>query len=761
MQLLRMGAAALTSTLAALEAPYLIIFFLFALSCLLWIGAGRHHRMLMTGALVVFYGIGLFHQTHHMSHFTGDETEWTVVFSDDLKMDGDRLNAGVDEVFTGENLRLSYRMKSEEEKQQLASMISPGLTCRIRAEAVKPNEARNTGEFNYRTYLSTIHTFYILSPESISKEHCTINDSIHYAPARWRIAALQHVYNLFPEPLNSTAAALLFGDRTSSSESVNEDYEQLGIVHILSISGLHVTMMTGLIFFVLIRAGITREQARFIILIFLPLYALLTGASPPVVRACFMTGSIIAAISSHVLLTPASALGAAFLVMLAFDPYLVFQAGFQLSYVVTLALVLSSGVILKRSRNVIELSLAVSVISQMAALPFLIYHFSELSIIAPFANLLFVPFYSVIMMPALFAAFVLSFFMPVNLLTDLANLFLKMMDSLAAKMADLPFAVVVTGQPDMEWILIACTVAISSFILWEKKETIWYSLILCGLLIGVLTGLSRFSSEGEVTFIDVGQGDSIFIRLPYGKGTYLIDTGGRLPFEKEAWADRSGGFSVGKDTVVPFLKRKGVTKLDKLILTHADYDHAGAAAEVLSYISADEIIISPGSANVDVMKEILAAASDKKIRVREGFEGEQWTAGGSFFHFLSPNDRNYEGNNDSLVLYASIGGENWLFTGDFEEPGEQEFQKKYKIDVDWLKVGHHGSRTSTSDGFVKSIKPEFAVISAGVDNRYGHPHKEVLENLSGVYVYRTDQHGSISYTFKGEHGIVSTAIQPE
>jgi competence protein ComEC len=130
---------------------------------------------------------------------------------------------------------------------------------------------------------------------------------------------------------------------------------------------------------------------------------------------------------------------------------------------------------------------------------------------------------------------------------------------------------------------------------------------------------------------------------------------------------------------------------------------------------------------------------------------------------LAPDDRVYEGNNDSLVLYAQIGGRTWLFTGDLEKEGEEELIKKYRLEIDWLKVGHHGSKTSSSASFVKAIKPDFAVISAGVNNRYGHPHKEVMDTLANekILVYRTDKHGAITYTFEKKKGEVRTVIQPK
>ncbi|WP_046178743.1 DNA internalization-related competence protein ComEC/Rec2 [Domibacillus tundrae] len=756
MPLLHMSIAALAAILFAVHASQPVVMLLFMTGGILLFKVNVNTRMWMIGTFFLFFMTTSIHESSPESAFTGLETEWTVSFTDDLRIDGDWLNTGVIEIPSKEALRLTYRLQSKEEKELLNEKLVPGFTCRIQAEASLPNEARNPGEFNYRSYLAASQTFFVLTPKEISLEHCVMNHSIRYLPAAWRVAALTRIKENFPAPLSFVAAALLFGDRSSGSEEVTEDYERLGIVHILSISGLHVTLLTGLLFYLLIRIGITRERARLILLAALPLYALLAGASPPVIRACLMTGAILFTASSNIKLQASSALGAAFLIMTLLNPYSVFQAGFQLSFLVTFALVLSSGVILKRARNAIELSLSVSILSQLAALPVLLVHFAELSIIAPIANLLFVPFYSLLMLPLLLLLFFLSFFIPIAFFSSLANGLLMKMDKLAAVMADVPFAVIVTGQPDMKTAVILAIASIGSFLLWEITKNVKSSLFVCSLLLSGIILSNRYSSEGEVTFLDVGQGDSIFIKLPRNQGTYLIDTGGRVPFEKEEWTERQGGFSVGKDTIVPFLKRKGITKLDKLIITHADFDHAGAAAEVLEKIPAKEIIISPGSGEGDVMSGIIRTG----IKVREGAEGESWEIEDAFFQFLAPNDREYEGNDDSLVLYAKIGGKTWLFTGDLEEEGENELMKRYNLDIDWLKVGHHGSKTSSSPPFIKAVKPEFAVISAGVNNRYGHPHKEVTGTLAkeGVKLYRTDKQGAITFKFDGEKSEVKTTI---
>lgn len=753
---LRMTVPALAAVLIVLDAPAPIVVLCLVAAGLLFMRAQNNERVQMACICLLMTVSTSIHASTHHSAFQGTETEWVISFTDDIRLGGDRLQAGVVETSTGEPFQLRYRMQTEKEKHALEKELAVGMTCRIKAEASPPAPSRNPGEFNYRQYLATSGTFFVLTADQLKLSQCVRSTSIRHLPGKWRMAAIDQIEAVFPEPLSSTAAALLFGDRTGESEEVNEDYERLGIVHILSISGLHVTLLTGLLFFVMIRLGVTRERSRVVLLAALPLYCLLAGASPPVIRACLMTGAILFAASRHQQLKASSALSIAFIAMILYNPFSLFQAGFQLSFIVTFALVLSSGIILKRAQSALVLSWFVTILSQIAALPVLLYHFSELSLISPLANLLFVPFYSLLMLPLLLLLFLFSFVVPVSLPAGLANALLNKMNQLAAFLSDLPVAVLVTGQPGMAVLAVVAFIAAGCFVLWENTGRLKYSLAVCGFLLIGLVFLNKYTPYGEVTFLDVGQGDSIFIKLPFNQGTYLIDTGGQVPFEKEAWMAREHSFSVGKDTIVPFLKRKGVTEIDKLILTHADFDHAGAAAEVLESIPAKEIIISPGSGNVEVMAGILETG----LPVREGIGGEQWAAGDAFFQFLLPKDRTYEGNNDSLVLYAEMGGQSWLFTGDLEEAGELELIQTYRLQADWLKVGHHGSKTSSSKAFIDGISPEFGVISAGVKNRYGHPHKEVVDTLeeAGVFIYRTDEHGAVTYTFKGKEGRISTVI---
>ncbi|MGV3464012.1 MAG: ComEC/Rec2 family competence protein, partial [Heyndrickxia sp.] len=252
----------------------------------------------------------------------------------------------------------------------------------------------------------------------------------------------------------------------------------------------------------------------------------------------------------------------------------------------------------------------------------------------------------------------------------------------------------------------------------------------------------------------------ILIRLPYNRGTYLIDTGGSVVFDVPEWSKRKHPFSVGKDILVPYLKGKGISKIDKLILTHSDSDHIGAAKELVETIKIREVYISPNSWKKPLMYETLLHFQKEKISIMEVKDGFGWKTKDSSFQVVYPFEQHYEGNNDSLVLFAKFGGKRWLFTGDLEQEGEAELIHSHRFQADVLKVGHHGSKTSTSLLFLESVQPKIAIISVGKDNRYGHPNQEVLDRLKQeeVKVFRTDMEGEVIYKFTGNNGTFQTLL---
>lgn len=220
-------------------------------------------------------------------------------------------------------------------------------------------------------------------------------------------------------------------------------------------------------------------------------------------------------------------------------------------------------------------------------------------------------------------------------------------------------------------------------------------------------------------------------------------------------------YEIGRDVVVPYLKGKGITKIDKLILTHADSDHVEGAEEVLQEIEVKEIHITPSSYKEKVMNELLMEAESRKIPIIEQISNRSWKVDDITFTYLWPKETTYEGNNDSLVLYMSMNQFDALFTGDLEKVGEQIIVKEYpdlsKIDV--LKAGHHGSKTSSSEEFIGKLQPSLTIFSAGENNRYGHPHQEVVERFDAydLTTLTTSEVGTIEVTISDSNMEIVTS----
>ncbi|MGD7044039.1 DNA internalization-related competence protein ComEC/Rec2 [Jeotgalibacillus proteolyticus] len=656
--------------------------------------------------------------------------------------------AGVQAVtLNGERLQISFILPSEIPSSELQA-LSPSW-CTWKGTLKPPSPARNPHSFDYQAYLKqqNIHwTFQIkeLIPDGPCYEVLlTPKEKIGFMRQR----GIEHLKKIFPQDLAPLGEALIFGSRENMDDDLLESYQKIGVIHLLAISGMHVGMMTAIIWWLLLRAGLTREKARIIILIGLPFYALITGASPPVIRAVSMV-LIVLLLSFITRKTPLlQALSVTFMIQLAINPMNLLQVGFQLSYAVSLTILLSAPRILAGASGVLSI-LKVSVAAQIGAMSILLYHFHELSIAAFIVNVFYIPVFTIILLPGLFFLYLVSFPAPqfASHVLQWAAEGVLILDFLTLHLASLPFASIVLGQPSPFLIFLYICLSLYFFYRMEIVQSLKPFIFLI-LLLSMDWLSSRFNPTGTVLFIDVGQGDSILIDLPWGQGTYLIDTGGAVQFENV-------DFSVGKDIVWPVLKGKGITSVDTIILTHGDWDHIGGTSDLADYISIHEVWITPSSYEKDTVKELLEELQKRSIGVVEKKAAPSWEKGGNQFEIIYPFDAVYEGNNDSLVLWASIGGLTWFFAGDLETEGELDIIDHYSMHADVLKVGHHGSKSSTADEFLTELSPEYAIISAGVNNRYNHPHHEVTERLKArrIKVLGTHTHGAIEYRFRGKKG---------
>ncbi|MEH7885431.1 DNA internalization-related competence protein ComEC/Rec2 [Bacillus sp. JJ1609] len=744
--------------------------FLLAIIFLNWIKKFTEAMLILLGiCFVIYIAAGSFEKGNMITNLSGNEQDFLIFFENEIKMDGNLLFAYAKLYPSQEKVAVRYRIKTEDEKQSLNKQLFPGTACQASGSLEIPPEARNPHAFDYRKYLNRKQIYWVVDVDRLPAELC-IDTSSGIVPAlkRFRQKEIYRMEERLSEETAALTAALLFGVRDLFNPEIERSYQKIGVVHLLAISGLHVGLLVGMLYFTCIRLGITKEKTELLMLIFLPLYSVVTGLAPPVLRAAAMLMLLISARRHRWQLTPLDAISMAFMLMAFSQPYLIYDIGFQLSFLVSLSLVISAPKILTEFKSFPRQTAAASIISQLASLPIILSSFYEIPLISVLANLLFVPLFSFIILPLLLVTYIAySLFgsLPVLYVTLLENL-IHLVNRISILLAEVPGSSIIIGKPGTSILILQILMIPIFFILWEKtiskglKPKSWqYILPILPLLVQII--IPYINPYGKIIFIDVGQGDSILIRMPFNKGNYLIDTGGVMAFEQQGWQKRKEVYDPGRNIVLPLLKSEGISKIDKLILTHGDADHIGGASALFNELRIKQLILPRETERSTLELDIIKKALGQGTAIYSGGAGAGWNSGGGNFNILNPSGNTGDRNERSVVLLANIGGKKWLFTGDLGNEGEQILLKNFgDLDIDVLKVGHHGSKYSSSKEFIESIKPEYAVISVGAKNRYGHPSGEILNrlDLQEVRIFRTDLSGAVIYRFKGDSGTFFTQV---
>lgn len=724
--------------------------------------------LFMASCYLLFMAAGYIDSVQFETEYNGREKSFLILFDEEIQVEGDLLFAYAKAIPSNEKLAIRYKIKSVTEQQSIQELLIPGMSCQASGSLDSPSPARNPNAFDYKQYLQHNKISWTLDVDTLSLKNCSKQTNTLTALKAFRQREIAMIKNTLPEETSALAAALIFGDRNLFDSETERSYQKIGIVHLLAISGLHVGLLTGMMYFIFIRVGVTKEKTDILLMAFLPVYAIMTGLAPPVVRAAAMLMMLIGSRRMELRMTPLDAVSAAFMIMMLFQPAIIYDTGFQLSFAVSFSLVISAPVILKSFPTFFKQTAAASFIAQLSSLPVILSTFYEVSAISIFANLLFVPLFSFILLPVLLISYmVLSFVgaLP-SFYSDLLENLVHGVNLLATKLSELPMSTLIIGKLEPYLLIMLIALIPVFFYKWERfvlkksKPPLWlFAVPLMPLFLQII--LPYLNPYGQVVFLDVGQGDSIFIQLPYNQGNYLIDTGGVTPFVKESWQQRGDPYDPGEKILVPFLKSGGIRTVDKLILTHGDADHIGGTHALLEEIRVKQLIVPRVYERSALEQDVINKAREKGTEIYLAGMGTGWkTAQGDFF-ILNPSESFGDRNDQSIVLHAAIGGKVWLFTGDLGSEGERLLAQKIKeIDIDVLKVGHHGSKYSSSDQFLEGTTPDFAVISVGEKNRYGHPGKEVITKLEvrGTRIFRTDKNGAIIYKFKGDSGTFTTQL---
>jgi len=509
---------------------------------------------------------------------------------------------------------------------------------------------------------------------------------------------------------------------------MNELYSSLGIIHLFALSGMQVGFFMDGFKKLLLRLGLTQEKLKWLIYPFSLIYAGLTGFSASVIR------SLLQKLLAQHGVKGLDNFALTVLVLFIIMPTFFLTAGGVLSCAYAFILTMTS-----KEGEGFKAVARESLVISLGILPILSFYFAEFQPWSILLTFVFSFLFDLVFLPLLSILFALSFLYPVIQLNFIFE-WLEGMIRLVSQVASRPL---VFGQPNA-WLLVLLLISLA--LVYDCRKNIKRLAVLSLLITGFFF-LTKHPLENEITMLDVGQGESIFLRDVTGK-TILIDVGGKAESDKkiEKWQEKAMT-SNAQRTLIPYLKSRGVAKIDQLILTNTDKEHVGDLLEVTKAFHVGEILVSKGSLK---QKEFVAELQVTQTKVRSVTTGENLPIFGSQLEVLSPKKIGDGGHDDSLVLYGKLLDKHFLFTGNLEEKGEKDLLRQYPdLEVDVLKAGQHGNKKSSSSAFLEKLKPEMTLISVGKNNRTKLPHQETLTRLETINskVYRTDQQGAIR--FKG------------
>lgn len=684
-------------------------------------------------------------------------------------------------VTDGEKVVIRLFLKEEAELEQIAT-LSRGDKVALRVTLEQPQAARNPGGFDYRQYLYRQHVHWLGTVHSVD-DVTLISSSNHWLkPLDYvRDYLAQRVGTIYDEPQAGLIRGMILGERQAVDLQVERQFATLGLLHLLAISGLHVGVILALSYGGLTWLGLTRERAAMIAMMFLPLYALLTGAAAPVIRASLVGGLVLLAVLLRQWKDSLHFLALAAAVMLVWNPYWLFTASFQLSFIISAGIILgvpTLSVRIAKGPLFLRQTLAVTFVAQLCSFPLIIYYFNEFSLLSGLANLVVVPAVSVFVIPLSFITVILAAiavplaFLPAKLNALVIDGVLFVSDMLV-KWEPLHL---VWATPSLYWVYVYYVLLGLLYVWWLKypinSVRLWPRVSLL-ILFAAIVFIAYYpypwwNRSLAVTFLDVGQGDAIVVETPQ-RQTLVIDAGGKLFFEEEPWQVRRDPFDVGKDVVVPFLRHKGIRHVDYLFMSHGDADHIGGMQAIVENVPVHTFIRGPDTVEPSVVEqELLLSLKERQVPLYRGESGTGWEIEpGLTIQFLQPDiekvaasDRNAQ----SLVLRLVYQGRSIILPGDADEAVERQIIEDWDIPpVDVLKAGHHGSGSSTGEAWLQAIRPRVTVLSLGENNRYNHPHPDVLDRLEqvGSTIYRTDRQGGIvvQIDHKGTLTVVPT-IEP-
>lgn len=577
--------------------------------------------------------------------------------------------------------------------------LSYGDKIKVTGVLKEPSTNNIFNNFNYKKYLYNKKIYYIIEASKIDKIQ---NNNNH----------IYTIKNLLYTRINSLKSsnyikALLFGDNKLDKE-IKTSYQINGISHLFSVSGFHINFITSIIYFYLDRVTYNKKIKYITVDIFLVLYLVLCNTTS-LLRCTVM--NILLSIN-HLLKLDIKKIDIVLLTLILciiINPFIIYDIGFIYSYAISFFLILYKNKY--KTNNKLLKIIYISLISFLVSLPINIYTSYEINFLSIILNIIIVPIVSLILLPLS----LLTLIFPI--LDNILYLITSILEKISLYTSNINIFKLILSKPSIILIIIYYLVII--LILSKNKH---YYLILILLIFHKTIPL--YNGNLEVVMFDVGEADSMLISTPSKKVNILIDTGRGIDI----------------NNIIIYLKSIGISKLNYLIITHGDEDHIGGALYLIDNFKVDNVILNKGD-YTELEVELITHLKNKNIKYTNNINKIPLL--GSYMYLLNTKEFSNE-NDNSIVTYFEYQKYKFLFMGDSSSKTEEYLINNYNLtNISFLKVGHHGSNTSSSPLFINKINPKVSLISVGRNNFYHHPNKEVLTNLSNSVIYRTDINKSI------------------
>lgn len=602
-----------------------------------------------------------------------------------------------------DNIIGKYYVDNDEKVKEFKDNYSFGDKIYIEGEISVPNNNTIPNNFNYKDYLYHKYIYYIIKIDKIKMISKNDNIFLNIKNSIYkRIDTIKY---------NDYLYAFILGKSYYIDSEVLNNYKINGITHLFALSGLHVSMFSSIILFILKKIKLNEKLSYFITSLFLIFFAFIASFTPSIIRSVLFF--ILSSINNvyYLYIKPKYLLYIVFSILIFINPFYIYDTGFILSFCISFFILLFNEKN-KINNNLLSI-LVISILSTLSSLPIIINMSYEINILGFINNLFFIPYVTYIVFPL---SIIVVFISKLSFILNFLIIIMEYVSKVSSNIFNIKLIF-----PKMSLFLIIIYYVL--LILIVKKINLKKIFI---IYLSFLYFRCDFDKNNYVYFIDVGQGDSALIVTKNNK-SILIDTGGKV----------GSNYSLMKSNVIPFFKSIGIRKLDYLFITHGDYDHAGYGIDLVNNFNVKNRFTNKGKYN----------SLEKKLNIKS-FNNSYIKIDNVEIYSLNSKLYNNE-NSDSLVLLVIIDNYKLLFMGDASINTEKDIMNNYDIgDVFILKVGHHGSKTSSSEEFINSVNPKYSIISVGKNNKFGHPNKEVLDNLSNSKIYRTDIDGSIMFKIK-------------